>query len=194
MRNFKSSHSEVSPAEIFYRRNIRGRLPALPRPVEYEKVIAQKDLQLQERLADMAARAIPSPELEPGTPVVIQDAVTKEWRRKAVVIGRRDNGQSYWLADKFGDRFVRSRSFLKIDTPLMQLGSRQPSLSYRPSTKPHMPFDDSHAGAQSSRLATTPSPAQKIAGSPPANASTEGCPAYNTRSRRPCARAPCPTE
>ena len=137
MRNFKSAHSQVSAAEIFFRRNVRGRLPALPNPVDYEKTIAQKDLQLQERLANMATRTLPSTELKEGTPVVIQDPVTREWRRKAVVLGRRGNGQSYWLADKFGDRFVRNRIFLKVDTALLQISEQQPRSSpYKPQPNP----------------------------------------------------------
>ena len=146
----------------------------------------------------MSTKVNPSKELEPGTMVRVQNVVTGEWRLKAKIIKRRENTQSYWIKDQFGDIKLRNKRLLERESE--QADSQKPETKTDKQASPELeahsyvpagilslpyklqttePSDSAEPNYPSTD--TTPSSTEHLRG----NTSQENRgPAFNTRSRQ----------
>ena len=103
-----------APADMFFGRRPRSRLPALPQPQIDLKQACDTRKQAKEKSKsyfDRHSRIIS--ELHVGQEVLMQDRCTKKWIRPATVVEKLPNGRSYFVESN-GRRYRRNRRFLRL--------------------------------------------------------------------------------
>ena len=100
-----------SPAEMFYKRQVRGLLPELPRKFNPIAAELARDKVQQEYTERRQTRSQSKP-LALGDRVWMQDQNTKKWTIEGVVKSQRNNGKSYVVETATG-AYLRNRRYLK---------------------------------------------------------------------------------
>ena len=107
--------SGKSPAQMFFGRRLRGKLPHLPGSNNLDIANAKAG-------ADHRKELMEQRELLPGTTlpplavnqkVLVQNAITKVWNETGTVSAVRPNGRSYEILMENGSTSLRNRKFLK---------------------------------------------------------------------------------
>ena len=107
--------SGKSPAQMFFGRRLRGKLPHLP---------GANDLDISNAIVGATNRKalMKNMEFDSGNPlkqlqvnqrILLQDPISKKWENKGKVTGIRSNGRSYEIILDSGKKFIRNRSFLR---------------------------------------------------------------------------------
>ena len=106
-----------SPAQMFFGRRQRTRLPTLPQhhqPIDMDAAIAAREDTALKAKSYFDTSAREAPPLQPGTRVWVQDPKTHRWVNTAYVKEEREHGNSYVLEPENGGRpFIRSRVHLR---------------------------------------------------------------------------------
>ncbi len=97
-RNVPRTVGEKSPAELFFNRRPRGRLPTL----STSPYLAARDPGVTSAL----------PVLSPGDRVWVQHPITRRWDQTGEIISMRDTGRSY-IVSIGGKEKIRNRRFLR---------------------------------------------------------------------------------
>jgi hypothetical protein len=107
--------SGKSPAQMFFGRRLRGKLPHLPGANDLDIANAKAG-------ADRRNELMGQRETQPGTSlqplsvnqkVLVQNPISKSWDEKGVITGVRPLGRSYDVLMDSGKSFLRNRSFLR---------------------------------------------------------------------------------
>ena len=104
-----------SPAELFYRRQVRGLLPELPCKVNVTAAEKARD-KTQENYTVQRQNRSPSKPLVMGQRVWLQDQQTKKWTMEGVIKSIRNGGRSYVVEMENGAAYLRNRRFIKAAT------------------------------------------------------------------------------
>ena len=83
-----------SPAELFYRRQVRGLLPELPKKLNVEEAEKARDRVQEAYTAQRQTRSASKP-LVMGQRVWLQEQESKKWSIGSVIKSIRDLGRSY---------------------------------------------------------------------------------------------------
>ena len=90
-----------SPAELFYKRQVRGLLPELPKKLNVEEAEKARD-KVQERYTiDRQTRSASKP-LQVGQRVWMQDQQSKKWTIEGVIKSSRNGGRSFVVETNSG--------------------------------------------------------------------------------------------
>ena len=100
-----------SPAELFYRRQVRGLLPELPYKINVAEAEQARDKTQESYTAQCQTRP-PSKPLMMGQRVWLQDQQTKKWSIEGVIKSIRNGGRSYVVETENG-AYLRNRRFIK---------------------------------------------------------------------------------
>ena len=101
-----------SPAELFYRRQVRGLLPELPNRVNVRAGEQARDA-TQEKATVQRQNRSPSQPLVMGQRVWLQDQQTKKWTMEGVIKSIRNGGRSYVVEMENGAAYLRNRRFIR---------------------------------------------------------------------------------
>ena len=101
-----------SPAELFYKRQVRGLLPELPCKLNVEEAEMARDRVQQKYTAQRQTRSASKP-LVLGQRVWLQDQQTKGWTIGGVIKSIRNGGRSYVVETDGGAAYLRNRRFIK---------------------------------------------------------------------------------
>ena len=101
-----------SPAELFYKRQVRGLLPELPKKLNVEKAEKARDKVQEAYTAKRQTRAASKP-LVIGQRVWLQDQQSKKWTIEGVIKSVRNGGRSYVVETESGAAYLRNRRFIK---------------------------------------------------------------------------------
>ena len=104
-----------SPAELFYKRHVRGLLPELPRKLNVEEAERARD-KVQEKAAAQRQTRSTSKILGMGQKVWLQDQQTKRWTIGGVIKSIRNGGRSYVVETDNGAAYLRNRRFIKASS------------------------------------------------------------------------------
>ena len=107
--------SGKSPAQMFYGRRLRGRLPHLPGANDLDIANAQAGADHRKSLMnDLETKpATPLKKLSVDQMVLVQDPHTKSWDTKGRITGVRPTGRSYDVLLNSGKTSTRNRAFLR---------------------------------------------------------------------------------
>ena len=108
-----------SPAEMFYKRQVRGLLPELPSKPNIEKAEAARDRVQEAYTAQRQTRSASKP-LSLGQRVWLQDQNTKRWSIGGVVKSVRNGGKSY-VVETHSGAYLRNRRYIKAATSRITL-------------------------------------------------------------------------
>ena len=100
-----------SPAELFYKRQVRGLLPELPKKLDITAAELARD-KVQQQYTERRQTRSQSKTLTLGERVWMQDQNTKKWTIEGVVKSVRNNGKSYVVETDTG-AYLRNRCYLK---------------------------------------------------------------------------------
>ena len=100
-----------SPAELFYRRQVRGLLPELPKKLNVEDAEKARDKAQETYTAQRQTRSASKP-LGMGQRVWLQDQQTKRWTIEGVIKSIRDGGKSF-VVETSGGAYLRNRRYIK---------------------------------------------------------------------------------
>ena len=101
-----------SPAELFYKRQVRGLLPELPKKLNVEEAEKARDKVQETYTAQRQTRSASKP-LEMGQRVWLQDQQTKRWTIEGVIKSIRDSGRSFVVEIGSGAAYLRNRRYIK---------------------------------------------------------------------------------
>ena len=101
-----------SPAELFYKRQVRGLLPELPKRLNVEEAERARDKVQEAYTAQRQTRSASKP-LQMGQRVWLQDQQTKKWTIGGVIKSIRNGGRSYVVETESGAAYLRNRRFIK---------------------------------------------------------------------------------
>ena len=101
-----------SPAELFYKRQVRGLLPELPKKLNVEEAERARDKVQEAYTAKRQTRAASKP-LVIGQRVWLQDQQSKKWTIEGVIKSVRNGGRSYVVETESGAAYLRNRRFIK---------------------------------------------------------------------------------
>ena len=104
-----------SPAELFYRRQVRGLLPELPKKLNVEEAEKARDRVQEAYTAQRQTRSASKP-LVLGQRVWLQEQDSKKWSIGGVVKSIRDSGRSYVVETDGGAAYLRNRRYIKAST------------------------------------------------------------------------------
>ena len=104
-----------SPAELFYKRQVRGLLPELPKKLNVEEAERARDKVQEAYTAQRQTRSASKP-LVMGQRVWLQDQQSKKWTIGGVIKSIRNNGRSYVVETESGAAYLRNRRFIKAAT------------------------------------------------------------------------------
>ena len=104
-----------SPAELFYRRQVRGLLPELPKKLNVEEAEKARDRVQEAYTAQRQTRSASKP-LVMGQRVWLQEQESKKWSIGGVIKSIRDNGRSYVVETDGGAAYLRNRRYIKAST------------------------------------------------------------------------------
>ena len=105
-----------SPAEMFWGRRQRTRLPTLPihhEVIDHSKAEAARKKTAEEHAEYFDRTTRDQERLQPGQRVVLQDPKTKRWTLEGEVISERPHGGSYLVETDAGRTTVRNRSHIR---------------------------------------------------------------------------------
>ena len=83
-----------SPAELFYKRQVRGLLPELPKKLNVEEAEKARD-KVQEAYTEQRQTRSSSKPLQVGQRVWLQDQQSKKWDIEGVIKSIRNGGKSF---------------------------------------------------------------------------------------------------
>ena len=110
MRNTRLKSVGASPSELFFRREMRNPLPNLPRELDLDTAILNKEM----KHVDHMRKKIPSIPLKIGQRIEIQNVKSKRWDMRGTVMRMREGGASYYvLIDGDDKNVLRNRIFLR---------------------------------------------------------------------------------
>ena len=117
LAEFRSAPREdgYSPAELFYKRQVRGLLPELPKRLNVEEAERARDKVQEAYTAQRQTRSASKP-LQMGQRVWLQDQQTKKWTIEGVIKSIRNGGRSYVVETTSGAAYLRNRRFIKAAT------------------------------------------------------------------------------
>ena len=101
-----------SPAELFYKRQVRGLLPELPKRLNVEEAERARDKVQEAYTAQHQTRSASKPLLM-GQKVWLQDQQTKKWTIEGVIKSIRNGGRSFVVETDSGAAYLRNRRFIK---------------------------------------------------------------------------------
>ena len=101
-----------SPAELFYKRQVRGLLPELPYKLNVEEAERARDKVQKNYTAQRQTRSASKP-LVMGQRVWMQDQQSKRWTIGGVIKSIRNSGRSYVVETDSGAAYLRNRRFIK---------------------------------------------------------------------------------
>ena len=101
-----------SPAELFYKRQVRGLLPELPKKLNVEEAERARDKVQEAYTAQRQTRSASKP-LVIGQRVWLQDQQSKKWTIGGVIKTVRNGGRSYVVETESGAAYLRNRRFIK---------------------------------------------------------------------------------
>ena len=112
--------SGKSPAQMFFGRRLRGKLPHLPGSNNLDIANAKAGADHRKELMEQR-EVLPGTSLQPlevNQKVLVQDAISKAWKETGTVSSIRPNGRSYEILMESGSTILRNRKFLKpiLDT------------------------------------------------------------------------------
>ena len=114
--------SGKSPAQMFFGRRLRGRLPHLPGANDLDIGNAIDGANQRKLLMETVENRSGTPlkPLTSGQRVLVQNPISKSWDEKGIIIEVRPDGRSYEVNMDSGKSFVRNRAFLRpiSDSPL----------------------------------------------------------------------------
>mgnify|MGYP003320628885 CR=1 FL=1 len=108
-----------SPAELFYRRQVRGLLPELPKKLNVEDAEKARDKVQETYTAQRQTRSTSKP-LGMGQRVWLQDQQTKRWTIDGVIKSIRDGGRSF-VVETSGGAYLRNRRYIKAASSRIKL-------------------------------------------------------------------------
>ena len=100
-----------SPAELFYKRQVRGLLPELPKKLNIEEAEKARDKAQEAYTAQRQTRSTSKP-LSLNQKVWLQDQQTKRWTIDGIIKSIRDGGKSY-VVETDGGAYLRNRRYIK---------------------------------------------------------------------------------
>ena len=110
MRNTRLKSVGASPSELFFKRDVRNPLPNLPKELDLDTAIMNKEM----KSVDLMRKKIPSVPLKVGQRIEIQNVKSKRWDMRGTVMRMREGGQSYYIHIDGDDKNVlRNRIFLR---------------------------------------------------------------------------------
>lgn len=110
MRNTRLKSVGASPSELFFRREMRNPLPNLPKELDLDTAILNKEM----KSVDPVRKKIPSFPLKLGQRIEIQNVKSKRWDMRGTVMPIREGGASYYIHIDGDDKNVlRNRIFLR---------------------------------------------------------------------------------
>ena len=86
--------------------------------------IREEEMRKQKDNADKSSKQLST--LDIGTPVLVQDPITKRWDKSAIITRRR-NARSYTIRTPNGKFYLRNRKFLRPKKEDLPSGSPLPS-------------------------------------------------------------------
>ena len=101
-----------SPAELFYKRQVRGLLPELPKKLNVEEAEKARD-KVQEAYTEQRQTRSSSKPLQVGQRVWLQDQQSKKWDIEGVIKSIRNGGKSFVVETTSGAAYLRNRRFIK---------------------------------------------------------------------------------
>ena len=101
-----------SPAELFYRRQVRGLLPELPKKLNVGEAERARDKVQEAYTAQRQTRSASKPLLI-GQRVWLQDQQSKKWTIGGTIKSIRNGGRSYVVKTESGAAYLRNRRFIK---------------------------------------------------------------------------------
>ena len=108
-----------SPAELFYKRQVRGLLPELPKKLNVEDAEKARDKVQETYTAQRQTRSTSKP-LGMGQRVWLQDQQTKRWTIDGVIKSIRDGGRSF-VVETSGGAYLRNRRYIKAASSRIKL-------------------------------------------------------------------------
>ena len=118
--------SGKSPAQMFFGRRLRGKLPHLPGANDLEisnaKAGADNRKELMEQRETSSGTTLKP--LSVNQRVLVQNPISKSWDETGTVTGIRPLGRSYDILMDSGKTFLRNRSFLR---PIIHWCYKRPS-------------------------------------------------------------------
>ena len=91
MRNTLLKKVGASPSEMFFRREMRNPLPNLPKRLDLDMAVLNKDM----KDVHPGRKKIPREPLKIGQRIDIQNVKTKRWDRQGTIMRIREGGASY---------------------------------------------------------------------------------------------------
>ena len=126
-----------SPAQIFFRRQLRTQLPRLQHKELTPKATQQRQSALNKKIEQFHSTSKNLKPLPLGSRVLVQHPQNKRWREEGVIVEIRDNGLSYNVLTDVNRTLLRNRRFLK---PAVQLTDKelhaQPAPNVQPQPQP----------------------------------------------------------
>ena len=123
--------SGKSPAQMFFGRRLRGKLPHLPGANDLDitnaKAGADHRKELMEQRENQPGTTLQS--LSINQKVLVQNPITKSWDDKGIITGIRPLGRSYDVLMDSGKTFLRNRSFLR---PILGTSNETPDSTAEP--------------------------------------------------------------
>ena len=106
--------SGKSPAQMFFGRRLRGKLPHLPGANDLDitnaKAGANRRKELMEQMEDNSGTKLKP--LSINQKVMVQNPISKSWDEKGIITGIRRKRRSYDVLLDSGKTFLRNRAFL----------------------------------------------------------------------------------
>ena len=93
IRNTRLKAVGASPSELFFKRECRNPLPNLPKELDLDMAILNKDM----KDVDPGRKKIPSEPLKVGQRIDVQNVKTKRWDRQGTIMCIREGGASYYV-------------------------------------------------------------------------------------------------
>ena len=120
--------SGKSPAQMFFGRRLRGKIPHLPGANDLDIANAKAGADQRKNLMEKRENQ-PGTSLQPlsvNQKVLVQNPISKSWDEKGIITGIRPLGRSYDVLMDSGKNFLRNRSFLR---PILGAPTEQSSTS-----------------------------------------------------------------
>lgn len=99
------------PADLFYKRRLKGSLPSIPRHISPEEgLIARQNASEASRNTH---KGHDLPKLQKGQTIHVQNPKTRQWSPDYKVVSVRENGRSYKVEGPDGGLYTRNRKFIR---------------------------------------------------------------------------------
>ena len=104
---------KASPAEIFFKREMRGELPSLKRDIGLKESVREREERRKKYAEKTGGKKRKSKNFNIGDKVMIQNEKNKRWEKKGKISKVRNRGRSYYITTKDGSEYLRNKRFLK---------------------------------------------------------------------------------